>query len=127
MNTMGPAETVNLAVPAETLAAVIPELVEHGSVLRATIGISIALTEQYRQGCRQQLISVRKVKTTEDSSLEAGDLLLEINGRRLKRRIDVIRALGRETVDQRVAVLIERNGQTRTVELLAKAKASATS
>jgi len=127
MNTMGPAETVNLAVPAETLAAVIPELVEHGSVLRATIGISIALTEHYRHGCRQQLISVRKVKTTEDSILEAGDLLLEINGRRLERRIDVIRALGRETVDQRVAVLIERNGQTKTVELVAKARTAATS
>lgn len=127
MNTMGPAETVNLAVPAETLDAVVPELVKHGSVLRATIGISIALIHQHRHGGRQQLITVRKVKTTEDSLLEAGDLLLEINGRRLERRIDVIRALGRDTVDQRVAVLIERNGQTKTVELVAKAKSSATS
>jgi S1-C subfamily serine protease len=56
--------------------------------------------------------------------LEEGDLLLEINGRRLERRIDVIRALGRETVDQRVVVLIERNGQTKTVELVAKARAA---
>jgi S1-C subfamily serine protease len=127
MNTMGPAETVNLAVPAETLDAVVPELVKHGSVLRATIGISIALIHQHRHGGRQQLITVRKVKTTDDSLLEAGDLLLEINGRRLLRRIDVIRALGRDTVDQRVAVLIERNGQTKTVELVAKARSFATS
>jgi S1-C subfamily serine protease len=124
MNTLGPSETVNLAVPAETLAAVVPELVTHGSVLRASIGISITVIDQLRHGCRQQLISVSKVKNTKDSLLEEGDLLLEINGRRLERRIDVIRALGRETVDQRVVVLIERNGQTKTVELVAKARAA---
>jgi S1-C subfamily serine protease len=124
MNTLGPSETVNLAVPAETLAAVVPELVTHGSVLRASIGISITVIDQLRHGCRQQLISVSKVKDTKDSLLEEGDLLLEINGRRLERRIDVIRALGRETVDQRVVVLIERNGQTKTVELVAKARAA---
>jgi S1-C subfamily serine protease len=124
MNTLGPSETVNLAVPAETLAAVVPELVTHGSVLRASIGISITVIDQLRHGCRQQLISVSKVKNAKDSLLEEGDLLLEINGRRLERRIDVIRALGRETVDQRVVVLIERNGQTKTVELVAKARAA---
>jgi len=122
MNTMGPAETVNMAVPAETIAAVVPELVSHGSVLRASIGISIAVIEH--SGGLQRAISVRKVKDADQSPLESGDILLQINGRELKRRIDVIRALGREAVDQQVTILIERNGESKTVEVLAKARTS---
>jgi S1-C subfamily serine protease len=122
MNTMGPAETVNMAVPAETIAAVVPEIVSHGSVLRASIGISIAVIEH--SGGLQRAISVRKVKDADQSPLESGDILLQINGRELKRRIDVIRALGREAVDQQVTILIERNGESKTVEVLAKARTS---
>ena len=122
MNTMGPAETVNMAIPAETLAAVIPELVQHGSVLRASIGISISLITHSGSDGVTQAIRVRKVKDTEQSPLLSGDILLEINGRRLARRIDVIRALNRDSVDQRLEVLIERDGASKTVEVLAKAR-----
>ena len=124
MNTMGPAETVNMAIPAETLAAVIPELVQHGSVLRASIGISISLITHSGSDGVTQAIRVRKVKDIEQSPLLSGDILLEINGRRLARRIDVIRALNRDSVDQRLEVLIERDGASKTVEVLAKARTS---
>ena len=68
---------------------------------------------------------MRKVKTTEDGALQCGDVLLEINGKRISRRIDVMRALGRESVDQRIPILVERNGQQTTVEVLAMQKKSA--
>jgi S1-C subfamily serine protease len=90
--------------------------------LRASIGISIAVIEH--SGGLQRAISVRKVKDADQSPLESGDILLQINGRELKRRIDVIRALGREAVDQQVTILIERNGESKTVEVLAKARTS---
>ncbi|NDG74453.1 MAG: PDZ domain-containing protein [Synechococcaceae bacterium WB8_1B_136] len=122
MNTLGPAETVNMAVPAETIAALVPELEQHGSILRASLGISIAVLQQCGKSGIQQLISVRKVKDTDQSSLQSGDILIEINGRSISRRVDVIRALGRETVNQQVGVLIERNGERKTVEVTAKAK-----
>jgi len=125
MNTMGPAETVNMAVPAETIAAVVPELEAHGCIVRASLGISISLIQQTTQVGLAQAVAVRKVKTTEDGALQCGDVLLEINGKRITRRIDVMRALGRESVDQRIPVLVERNGQQTTVEVLAMQKKSA--
>ena len=125
MNTMGPAETVNMAVPAETIAAVVPELEAHGCIVRASLGISISLIQQTTQVGLAQAVAVRKVKTTEDGALQCGDVLLEINGKRISRRIDVMRALGRESVDQRIPVLVERNGQQTTVEVLAMQKKSA--
>ena len=124
MNTMGPAETVNMAVPAETIAAVVPELEAHGCIARASLGISISLIQQSTQVGLAQAVAVRKVKTTEDGALQCGDVLLEINGKRISRRIDVMRALGRESVDQRIPVLVERNGQQTTVEVLAMTKKS---
>ena len=125
MNTMGPAETVNMAVPAETIAAVVPELEAHGCIVRASLGISISLIQQTTEVGLAQAVAVRKVKTSEDGALQCGDVLLEINGKRIARRIDVIRALGRESVDQRIAVVVERNGQQTTLEVLAMQKKSA--
>jgi serine protease Do len=122
MNTMGPAETLNLAVPAEIIASVVPELVEYGSVERATLGISIALIEQKSGQGLERLVCVRKVKNPEETLLRSGDLLLEINGRPLKRRIDVIHALTRRTINQRVSVLIQRDGIRQLVEVHAKAR-----
>ena len=97
---------------------------QHGSILRASIGISISLITHSSSGGVTQAIRVRKVKDTEQSPLLSGDILLEINGRRLARRIDVIRALNRDSVDQRLEVLIERDGASKTVEVLAKARTS---
>ncbi|MEB3353065.1 MAG: trypsin-like peptidase domain-containing protein [Cyanobacteriota bacterium] len=122
MNTMGPAETVNMAVPAETMAAVVPELEAHGCIVRASLGISIALIQQPTEAGLCVAVTVRKVKSSDEAELQCGDVLLEINGKRISRRIDVIRALGRESVDQRIPVLVERNGQRTIVEVLASKK-----
>lgn len=124
MNTLGPAETVNMAVPAETLQAVVPELEAHGCIIRASIGISISLVQHLSETGIRHAVTVKKVKKSEDIPLESGDILIEINGRSVTRRIDLIRALNREMVDQQVSLLIERNGQRQTVQVLAKAKAS---
>lgn len=124
MNTLGPAETVNMAVPAETLQAVLPELLAHGCIVRASIGISISLIQLTCETGIREAVTVKKVKNAEEVPLESGDVLIEINGRRVTRRIDLMRALNREMVDQQVPLLIERNGQLQTVQVLAKAKAS---
>jgi len=126
MNTLGhgDAETVNWAVPAETMAAVVPELEAHGCIVRASLGISIALTQQATEVGLCEVVTVRKVKSSGEAELQCGDVLVEINGKRISRRIDVIRALGRESVDQRIAVLVERNGQRTTLEVLARQKDS---
>ena len=127
MNTMGPAETVNLAVPAETIASVVPELEAHGSILNATIGISISVIQHHISDGIIQSVAIRKVRNEAQSPLTCGDILKEINGMKIGRRIDVIRALNRDTIDQQVKVLIERNGVLKLVEVLAKAKISTNS
>lgn len=124
MNTMGPAETVNMAVPAETLQSIVPELETHGCVTRASIGISISLIQLSSETAVRQVVTVKKVKNPQEVPLESGDILIQINGKDVSRRIDMIRALDRETIGKSIPLLIERNGQRKTVEVLTKEKVS---
>jgi len=119
MNTLGPRETVNMAVPAETLAAIVPELELHGAILRASIGISIAMIERAQGKHCEQAIAVKKVRNTEENPLQPGDIIQSINGREIRRRLDVIRALSREVIEKKLSVEVERDGKTMSVEILA--------
>lgn len=125
MNTMGPRETVNMAVPAETLAAIVPELIKHGSVQRASLGISIALKHSDADDVTSSAICVKKVRNPDTSSLKEGDLLRSINGRSVHRRIDVIRALNRDVIGQSIEIVVERDGQSLTLKSTATAWAPA--
>jgi len=122
INTMGPAETVNMAVPAETIAHVVPELLEHGAVLRSSIGISIAVMQLEGENGIRQIVTVRKIKEPANHALESGDVLLEINGNPVRRRIDVIRALSRDTIGKIIPVVIERDGEKKIVNVSATEK-----
>jgi serine protease Do len=122
INTMGPAETVNMAVPAETIAHVVPELLEHGAVLRSSIGISIAVMQLEGENGISQIVTVRKIKEPANHALESGDVLLEINGNPVRRRIDVIRALSRDTIGKTIPVVIERDGEKKIVNVSATKK-----
>lgn len=124
MNTLGPAETVNMAVPAETIAHIVPELEAHGAILRASIGITITLAQFQSNDGMRQAVAVKKVRNPEEVPLKSGDLLIEINGRAVTRRIDMIRALNRDIAEQRIPMVIERDGTRKTIEVLARVKAS---
>lgn len=116
MNTCGPAETVNFAIPSETIASVIPELVEHGSIQRGSIGISISSNVRTETGELEQWVTVRKV-LSDASPFKQGDIILNINGKEIKRRVDVIRALDRQVIDKSIKVVISRNEQQQTIEV----------
>jgi len=121
MNTMGPAETVNLAVSAETIAFIVPELIAHGKIARASLGISVAARVSSLPA-EHDHIEITRVKNKDCDALKKGDILKTINGKPIKRRIDVVRSLGREAIDQQISVEIVRDGSVLTVLVEAKAK-----
>ena len=119
MNTLGPRETVNMAVPAETLAAILPELEQHGEIRRASIGISIAMVERAKGKQCEQAVSVKRVRESEESPLQPGDIIQAINGREVRRRIDVIQALNRKVIDTKIAIDVERDGKAFSFSVMA--------
>ncbi|MEB3168640.1 MAG: trypsin-like peptidase domain-containing protein [Synechococcaceae cyanobacterium] len=118
MNTMGTAETVNLAVSAETIAAIVPELIAHGSIARACLGISVAARQGSAGGGGG--IEVTRVRVEQPEGLQKGDILRCINGRPIRRRVDVVRALSRAVIDQTVVIEVERQGQSLMLSVQAR-------
>lgn len=109
VNTLGMGETVNFAIPAETVALIVPELIEHGNVKRASLGISVAAKWTTVNGSSEELVEVKSIREHQ-IGLKEGDLLLSIDSRKIKRRVDVQRALGRNSIGRRLLVEVLRAG-----------------
>ena len=118
INTMGHGETVNFAVSSEVINDIVPDLITFGETRRASIGVTIATTWHQRNNLLCQMIEVRSVKRTE-SPLQQGDLIVKVNSTDIKRRIDIRKALYRDTVGKEVDVFVERDGQLLALKVLA--------
>lgn len=121
VNTLGVGETVNFAVPAETVSAIIPELINHGNVLRGSIGVSVASTWANIDGSPKELIEVRSVKS-DTSPLRTGDLFVSIDAKPILKRADIQRALNRSTIDREVDVTVLREGKVKSLSLVPREK-----
>ena len=110
MNTMGHGETVNFAVSAETLADTVPELISHGEIKRASIGVSIAAKWRQLNGAMTQSIVVRSVKD-QNSPLQEGDFILKLNEIQIRRRFDIRQALVRKSIGKELSAEVERDGK----------------
>jgi S1-C subfamily serine protease len=118
INTMGHGETVNFAVSSEIINDIVPELITFGESRRASIGITIATTWHQQKNVLCQMIEVRSVKRAE-SPLRQGDLIVKVNSTDIKRRIDIRKALYRDTLGKEVSVVVDREGTLLELKVLA--------
>ena len=118
VNTAGiNATSIGFAVPSHTVAEIVPELIETGMITRASIGAQIEIRRSHISSADDIAI----LKTVDDNSpLRPGDLLREFNGRAIRRREDLMRALRRDLIDREVSVVIERDGTNRTISITPK-------
>lgn len=110
VNTLGMGETVNFAVPAETVLVIVPELIEHGHIKRGSLGISVAASwVSFRDEVRE-MIEVRSVSTG-DSPLRPGDCFLAIDSTPIEKRADIQKALNRASIGRVIEIELLRNGK----------------
>lgn len=109
VNTAGieAANSIGFAVPTHTVAEVIPELIEHGAIARATIGAKVEIRRVGMSVVNELLVLEIH---DEQSPLRPGDILHAIDGRPLSRRADLMRALRRDVINREVSVLLQRDG-----------------
>jgi serine protease Do len=109
VNTAGidAANSIGFAVPTQTVAEVVPELIEHGSIARATIGVKVEIRRVGMSVVNELLVLEIH---DERSPLRPGDILHAIDGRPLSRRADLMRALHRNVINREVSVLLQRDG-----------------
>ena len=114
VNTMGTGQNINFSVSASTVLHVVPELIEHGSVKRAALGVSIS--DEHRQLADQGVMVMSS--RDESSQLQAGDLIQSFDGHQLLRKVDLMRRLNRSVIGKTVNAVVLRDGKQKSIEIV---------
>ena len=113
------AAQLNFAIPSEVVLDIIPELIAHGSITRAGLGIAISAVPVTVDGQLRTAVEVQR--TTDGSPLLKGDIILAINGSKIERRYDLMRHLNRSAIGRTVNLLVYRGESV--LEISAEARA----
>jgi serine protease DegQ len=115
---------IGFAIPSNMVRAIMDQIVEHGEVRRGRLGLSVQalspeLAEAFNVDWRQGVVVV---DVEEDSAaarggLVAGDILLRINERDIRKVVDYHSQSAVLMVGDRVDVTILRNGARKRVSL----------
>jgi S1-C subfamily serine protease len=125
VTTSGMSRNLQLAIPAAAVNRTVDELVRHGRIPRAYLGVATqpvrvppALRESLGRGDEGALIVVEvQPESPAAAALVIGDVILAIDGTAVADPVDLRRALRADRIGQRVTATVVRGGQVRDVEL----------
>lgn len=108
---------IGFAVPAETVADVVQELIAYRAVERASLGVTVARKSVNGAPTGQALV-ITALRNNPAGPLREGDVLLAVGNREIATANDLLRALRRDVVDRKIQVVVQRDGQEVSVECL---------
>src|SRR6266403_1700526 len=128
----GASSGVGFAVPINIAKRVVPQLLQGGQVRRPKLGISTRDVEAIRnqidlpvsdgvlilqvaRGSGAANAGLRGLQQTENGDVEIGDIILGINGEKVRNQDELFRVTEKHQVGETVQVLILRDGQRMTV------------
>ena len=121
----GISERIGFAIPMNMFINVARQLIDTGKVTRAFLGVS--LESRYGPAMAAELglpnplgtrvLSVIKGTPAEAAGLQAGDVILQINGERVEDDAHLINLVSLIEVGKRVPLLIFRDGKTQTISV----------
>ncbi len=109
---------IGLAVPAETVRVIVPELLANGRVDRATLGVSVARRTVTVEGKPVAGLEVVRITRPKDQRLEAGDVLVSLAGRPVRDAPALFALLGRERIGRATPAEVIRRGRRVAVSVI---------
>lgn len=117
---------IGFAIPADIVNRVIPELIQHGEVIRPGLGITVyadhitrriglrgVLVQSVLEGGSAEAAGLRGTQWRRDGGIaDVGDLIVAINGKRITSQNDMFDVLAEYTVGDEVKVTYLRGGKT---------------
>ena len=110
---------IGFAIPVNMAMSIMNTLVEHGEVKRGLLGVSVQdLTHELAQAFKLAqnqgavITGVQPGSPAEEAALETGDVVLSINGRRVKNSADVRNIIGLAKIGDEVEVEVIHKGAT---------------
>lgn len=109
---------IGFAIPTEMASNVMQQLIEHGEVRRGVLGVTIQdLTAELAEAfdVDQQngvvITQVMEDSAAADAGLKAGDVVLAVDGRQVKRASDLRNKVGLSPVGEKIVMDIVRDGK----------------
>jgi S1-C subfamily serine protease len=128
---------VGFAVPVDIVNLVVPELIKHGRIERAVLGVSLfedSITRQLgiQQGALVRdvfknggaaRVGIRPTFEDDDGDIHLGDVLVEVAGRPIRTTLDLLKALDGRKPGESVRVALQRDDKP--VEVVVQLQAAA--
>lgn len=127
----GASAGIGFAVPVDTVRQIVPQLIEHGEVIRPYIGIRMVPDQIARQlqisgvlidevvpGGPADQAQLRGSRILTDGSVVLGDIIVGIGDREIAKQNDLLNALDRYKPGDRVLLTYVRGDERHTAELV---------
>jgi S1-C subfamily serine protease len=105
---------LSFAVPIDTLRDISRELERRGTIRRAYLGVS---TSEPQRGQGALVVEAVEGEPAAEAGLRAGDVIVSIDGRRVRDSDDVVAAVEEQRPGQRVDVEYRRGSVTRALDI----------
>ncbi len=122
--TIGQFQGIGFAIPVSRVQWIVKELIEHGKVRRAKLGVTVAVIPQYlaeelkipvRGGV--QLTKIAADSPATRSGMEIGDVILELAGQRVFTPEDFRSVVEQLPADRTYPILLLRDGKKQALEV----------
>ena len=122
---------IGFAVPVDTVNRVVPQLIEHGKVIKPGMGINLAsdsfvtnnlktkgiLVLNVVPGSGAEKAGMQPTQQTANGRTILGDLIKEIDGLEVANSKDLFRVLDKKSVGDKITVTVERNGKEKQLKV----------
>jgi serine protease Do len=106
---------IGLAIPADTIHAIVPVLIASGRVERATLGVSVTRRTRVVDGRDVAGLEVVRLLRQRGQALKAGDLILSVGGQPVPDPPALFATLGGERIGRPTTVEVLRGAQRLSV------------
>ncbi len=129
----GASAGIGFAVPVDTVSRIVPDLIAHGRVIRPVLGVSLddrlssyvtrrlgvegALVREVFRGTGAAGAGLEGTRIERGGRIVPGDVVQQIDGKAVKSVGDLLGRLGDYRPGDTVALLVWRDGKTRTVRV----------
>ena len=114
---------IGFAIPTNMVQNIINQLVEHGEVQRGVLGVvtqdlTMDLAEAFNLDERKGAVIAKVIpdSAAAQAGLKVGDVVVEVNGRKIKNSMDMRNAVGLVRIGQNLNIKLLRNGEAMTIK-----------
>jgi len=115
---------IGFAIPINMAKGILPDLKAKGKVTRGWLGVSVQdLTEEIAKNMKLKdrsgalIADVFKGDPADKAGLKAGDVVIEINGKKIKDTHELLMVIAGFRVGESVSIKILRDGQDKTITI----------